>query len=57
MLSKNRSEALKCSIDLMEKETLYFTGRKRARARRKYLRLVRSYEETKLNEPIYLKRK
>jgi hypothetical protein len=41
----------------MEKETLYFTGRKRARARRKYLRLVRTYEENKQNEPMYLKRK
>jgi len=41
----------------MEKEILYFTGRKRARARRKYLRLVKNCEESKLKNPIYLRRK
>jgi hypothetical protein len=41
----------------MEKEILYFTGRKRTRARRKYLRLLRTCgEECKLKEPIYLNR-
>jgi hypothetical protein len=57
ILSESRKEALRCEIDLMEKEILYFTGRKRAVARRKYLKLLRSCgEECKLDEPIYLKR-
>jgi hypothetical protein len=42
----------------MEKEILYFAGRKRALARRKYLRLLRlCNEECKLDEPIYLRRR
>jgi len=41
----------------MEKEILYFTGRKRARAKRKYLRLVRKYEKCKLSDPSYIKRR
>jgi hypothetical protein len=57
-LSSSSKEALRCEIDLMEKEILYFTGKKRALARRKYLRLLRlCNEECKLNEPIYLRRR
>jgi len=57
-LSDSRKEALKCSIDLMEKEIIYFAGRKRAIARRKYFRLLKSCkDECKLEEPIYLKRR
>jgi hypothetical protein len=42
----------------MEREILYFTGRKRERARRKYLRLIKSCsKECGLEDPIYLKRK
>ena len=56
-MSGSREEALRCEIDLMEKEILYFTGRKRAIARRKYFRLLRlCKEECRLDEPIYLKR-
>lgn len=57
-MSNSSKEALRCEIDLMEKEILYFTGRKRALARRKYLRLLRlCFEECKLDEPIYLRRR
>lgn len=41
MSEKNKSESLKCAIDLMEIETLYFTGKTKAIARRKYHRLLR----------------
>lgn len=57
-MSDSRNEALSCSIELMEKETLYFTGRKRAVARRKYFRLLKSCKDGfSLEEPIYLKRR
>jgi hypothetical protein len=56
VLSSSSKEALGCEIDLMEKEMLYFTGKKKALARRKYLRLLRlCNEECKLDEPIYLR--
>jgi len=42
----------------MEKEIVYFTGRKRAVARRKHFRLLKSCKgESNLEEPIYLKRR
>jgi hypothetical protein len=45
-------------IEVMEKEILYFTGRKRVLARRKYLRLLKSCsKECRLEEPIYLERR
>ena len=44
-------------IEVMEKEILYFTGRKRERARRKYLRLLKSCrKEYGLEDTIYLDR-
>ncbi len=50
-------EAIKCQIDLMEKEILYFRGIKRRKAKRAYLRLLHSCGETcKIDEPIYLER-
>jgi hypothetical protein len=57
-MSKNdRKEALKSEIELMEKKILYLSGRKRARAKNKYLKLLRSYrKECGLEKPIYLKR-
>ncbi len=58
MSENNRKEALRCEIELMEKEILYFTGRKRGRARDKYLRLLRSCgKECKIDDPIYLERR
>ena len=57
-MSDSRNEALRCSIELMETETLYFTGRKRAMAKRKYVRLLKSCkDESSLEKPIYLKRR
>ena len=45
-------------IEIMEKEILYYAGRKRALARRKYFRLLKSCnKEIGLEEPIYLKRR
>jgi len=32
-----KKEAIRCAVDLMEIETLYFTGKRRAKARQKYL--------------------
>ena len=47
----------KTKIALMEKEILYFVGRKRERARRKYVKLLKSCsKECGLEEPIYIKR-
>ncbi len=52
-----RMEAIKCQIDLMEKEILYFRGKKRRKAKRAYLRLLLSCDVTcKIDEPIYLER-
>lgn len=57
MSENDRKEALRYEIEIMEKEIIYFTGRKRARARSKYLRLLRACKkECKLDEPIYLER-
>ena len=56
MLS-NKKEMLKFEIELMEKEILYFKGKKRERAKRKYYRLLRSCGAAcGLEQPIYLKR-
>jgi hypothetical protein len=55
--NNNKIKALKATIDLMEKETLYFTGKKRDRARNQYFKLLRSCrKECELEKPIYLKR-
>ena len=57
ILLSERKEAIKLEIELMEKEILYFIGKKRVRARRAYRRLLKSCGETcALTEPIYLKR-
>jgi len=56
MLS-NKKELLKFEIEMMEKEILYFKGKKRERAKRKYYSLLQSCGTTcGLGEPIYLKR-
>ncbi len=50
-------EAIKASIELMEKEILYFKGKRRLRARRAYFKLLRTCgKKCALEEPIYLKR-
>ena len=51
-------EAIKTEIELMEKEILYFKGKKRSHARKKYLRLILSCgTKCKLDEPQYIDRK
>lgn len=48
----------KTEITLMEKKILYFKGRKREIARRKYLSLLKSCsKECGLEEPIYFDRR
>ena len=50
-------EAIKTVIELMEKEILYFKGRKRLLARRKYMRLLRACgKNCGLDEPVYINR-
>ena len=57
MSDRFRNDALSCAVDLMEKETLYFTGRKRAIARRKYLRLLKLCgKNCYFGEPVYFDR-
>ena len=52
-----RGEAIKCQIDLMEKEILYFKGVKRQKAKKAYFRLLHTCGETcKIDGPIYLVR-
>lgn len=52
-----RMEAIKCQIDLMEKEILYFKGIKRQKAKRAYFRLLHACgEPCKIDEPIYIER-
>jgi hypothetical protein len=44
-------------IELMEKEIVYFKGKKRERTRKKYLQLLRSCgKNCSLDEPIYFDR-
>ena len=53
----SNDEAIKFEIEMMEKEILYFKGKKKERARTKYLRLLQSCgKDCNLKEPIYLKR-
>jgi hypothetical protein len=54
---ENRKEAIKLAVSLIEKETAYFTGRRRTLARRKYRALLRSCgKDCRFDEPIYLER-
>jgi hypothetical protein len=56
MLS-NKKEMLKFEIELMEKEIIYFKGKKRERAKRKYYRLLHLCGAAcGLGQSIYLKR-
>jgi hypothetical protein len=50
-------EALKAEIELMEREIVYFRGRKRLRAKQRYLRLLRSCgKNCGLDETFYIDR-
>ena len=57
IILSEKKEAIKIEIELMEKEILYFKGKKRERAKRAYYRLLRTCgKKCALTEPIYLKR-
>jgi len=50
-------KAIKLAVKLFEKETVYFTGKKRALARKKYRRLLRLCgKNCQFDEPLYLDR-
>ena len=50
-------KAIETENELMEREIVYLMGRKRIRARQKYLQLLRSCgKNCSLDEPIYLDR-
>jgi hypothetical protein len=55
--SRKQEEALKCAVDLMEKEIVYLTGRRRQKARTAYFRLLHKCGKScEIGEPIYLVR-
>ena len=57
MSSYNNKEAIKCQIEFMEKEILYFKGKKRQIARRAYYRLLHLCGNScSIDEPVYLRR-
>lgn len=57
MSSQKREEALKCEVDLMEKEIFYLTGIRRQKARKAYFKLLHSCGKAcEIGEPIYLVR-
>ena len=50
-------EAIKLAVTLVEKETVYFTGKRRTLAREKYRTLLRICgKNCQIDEPIYLER-
>lgn len=56
-MSSYTKEAIKTQIDLMEKEIIYFKGKKRENAKRAYNRLLRICGHYCLSdEPIFLYR-
>ena len=51
-------KAIKCQIDLMEKEILYFKGYKRKVAKEAYFRLLYACGDLcRIDKPIFLKRR
>ena len=54
---ENRKKAMKLAVTLIEKETVYFTGKRRTLARKKYRTLLRLCEKDfQIDEPIYIER-
>jgi hypothetical protein len=52
-----KKEEILFEIEMMEKEIVYFKGRKRGRVKRIYHKLLKSCGKTcALDEPIYIKR-
>jgi hypothetical protein len=57
LLEENKKEAIKLAVTLIEKETVYFTGKKRHLARKKYRTLLRLCgKDCLFEEPFYLER-
>ncbi|MHA1482837.1 MAG: hypothetical protein ACTSQA_05315 [Candidatus Heimdallarchaeaceae archaeon] len=57
MSDQQRKDAIRCQLDLMEKEIVYFKGKKRIAAKRKYYKFLQSCDNTcELGDPIYLSR-
>ena len=57
MSNENRKKELKSRIESLEKEIVYLKGRKRAKVKMEYLRLLKScVKECGLEEPIYIRR-
>jgi hypothetical protein len=54
----NDKQAIKCQIELMEKEILYFKGYWRKIAKEAYYRLLHTCGDScKINQSIFLKRR
>ncbi len=57
VILSGKKERIKFEIDQMEKEILYYKGKKRLRAKRAYHRLLQTCGSTcELDKPIYIKR-
>jgi hypothetical protein len=56
-LSPNRKQAIEFEVDMLEKEILYLTGKRRQQARKAYFTLLKSCGKTcGIDKPVYLKR-
>lgn len=56
-MDANEKTKIQTEVDRMEKTIVYFKGRERARARRRYLNLLcSSRKNCLLDEPIYFDR-
>jgi len=57
IILSDRKEAIKFEIEMMEREIVYFKGKRRLRAKKAYFKLLKSCgKKCALEEPIYLKR-
>ncbi|MBN1784488.1 MAG: hypothetical protein JW815_01980 [Candidatus Bathyarchaeota archaeon] len=57
MSEDDRKGAIKLAVTLIEKETVYFTGKRRILARKKYRALLKLCgNNCQVDEPIYLER-
>lgn len=57
MSEEKQKDAIRLAIELLEKETVYFTGKKRTLARKKYRALLRACgKDCQIDEPMYLER-
>ena len=54
---EKEKDAIRVAVELIEKETVYFTGKKRTLARKKYRALLRVCgKKCQIDEPVYLER-